>query len=66
MSDYWADFAEVKYEYNLELLNEPEMSKYEAVVLAVAHDEYKIFKFEDKDQVVFDIKGILENADGRL
>jgi UDP-N-acetyl-D-galactosamine dehydrogenase len=42
------------------------MQEYDAVVLAVAHNDYKALKLDSKNQVVFDIKSILDQADGRL
>ena len=66
VSDPWADGAEVKHEYGLELTEKPDFSRYDALVLAVAHDEYKTLRFPSSHQVVFDIKSILEHADGRL
>jgi UDP-N-acetyl-D-glucosamine/UDP-N-acetyl-D-galactosamine dehydrogenase len=69
VSDYWADEDEVKQEYNLELItNHQKLStnNYNAIVLAVAHDEYKLLNFQSKNQVVFDIKSILDSSDGRL
>ena len=66
VSDYWADSNEVKHEYTLELQKEVNYEDYEAVVLAVSHDDYKSLELNNKNQVVFDIKSILENADGRL
>lgn len=66
VSDCWADKEEVKHEYGLELLREPDISHYQAVVLAVAHDEYKIFKLKSDLNIIFDIKSILNDSDGRL
>jgi len=66
VSDYWSDEAEVKQEYNLELKNNINYDDYEAVVLAVAHDKFKEIKLNNDNQVVFDIKSILDVADGRL
>ncbi len=66
VSDYWADKEEVQREYKLELKSEPNIEDYDAVVLAVAHDDYKNMKLDNKNQVIFDIKSILEKADGRL
>lgn len=66
VADYWADAKEVKDEYNISLHDSINIDEYEAVVLAVAHDEYKTLKFENNEQVVFDIKSILEKSDGRL
>jgi len=66
VSDYWADKDEVQSEYNLELRKDVDTNEYEAVVLAVAHNEYKNIKLENENQVVFDIKSIVDNADGKL
>ena len=43
VSDYWADAKEVKHEYNLDLIDNEELKfeNYNAVVLAVAHEEFK-------------------------
>ena len=68
VSDYWADKAEVKHEYNLDLMPDSTLNiqNYDAVVLAVAHDEYKNMNLDNQEQVVFDIKSIINDADGRL
>jgi len=66
VSDYWADSDEVKHEYNLELKEEVNYENYEAIVLAVSHENYKKLKLSSRNQVVFDIKSILDYADGRL
>ena len=64
--DPWADKNEVKHEYNLELINGLDISKYEAIILAVAHNEFKELKLKTQENVVFDIKSILDTSDGRL
>ena len=66
VSDYWADKEEVKREYNIDLLEDSKVDDYDAVVLAVAHDKYKELELNNKEQVVFDIKSMLKNSDGRL
>jgi len=67
VSDYWADKEEVQREYNLNLVDNAKTDDYDAVVLAVAHDEYRDLNIEVSDnRVVFDIKSILKNSDGRL
>ncbi len=66
VSDYWADQDEVKHEYNLELINKVIYQDYNAIVLAVSHDQYKNIKIHNDNQVIFDIKSILEYSDGRL
>jgi len=68
--DPWASKEEVKHEYGLDLITSDqqlETNNYDAVVLAVAHDEFKDLDITPNDnQVVYDIKSILKNADGRL
>ena len=66
VADYWADKEEVKREYNLDLVKDVDSNEYEAVVLAVAHDEYKNMQLDNVRQVVYDIKSILDVSDGRL
>ncbi len=72
--DPWADPEEVKKEYGIEIFtkaSELGKNKYNAIVAAVAHDEFlsldlKLLKAEKA--VVFDIKAILpmDQIDGRL
>ena len=67
--DPWADAKEVAHEYGLDLLDEEklDLSVYDAIVLAVAHNEFKALEITPSaEQVVYDIKGILEKSDGRL
>ena len=66
VTDYWADEDEVSREYNLQLQKDIDATSYEAVVLAVAHNDYKGLTFDNDNQVVFDIKSVLDDADGRL
>ena len=68
--DPWADAGEVKHEYGLSLIDKPG-SDYDAVVLAVAHNEFKdmnIRSFGKKEAVIYDIKGHLDKdmVDERL
>ncbi|MFW0743825.1 Vi polysaccharide biosynthesis UDP-N-acetylglucosamine C-6 dehydrogenase TviB [Aliarcobacter butzleri] len=64
--DPWADTKEVEHEYNLKLIKELNIAKYEAIVLAVAHNEFKQLKLKTDENIVFDIKSILNETDGRL
>jgi UDP-N-acetyl-D-galactosamine dehydrogenase len=68
VTDPWADAEEVKREYNLKLIDNEELriENYDAVILAVAHNEYKDVKLDNENQIVFDIKSILDKSDGRL
>lgn len=70
--DPWADPEEIWHEYNLISVNKiPDDMLFDAVVLAVAHDEFKSCSIRDycKDNhVIYDIKGFLpkEMVDSRL
>ncbi len=74
--DPWADPKEVRHEYGLELiadfeakLNSGKLPHYDAIVLAVAHNEFKtldLMRLKNSNTVVYDVKGILKEADGRL
>lgn len=66
VSDYWADKKEVQKEYKIDLKDNIEINSYDSVVLAVAHDEYKKLNFDNDEQIIFDIKSIVDKADGRL
>ncbi len=70
--DPWADPAEVKHEYGLDIISRlKEGEQYDGIVVAVAHQEFKDFDFESirKPQtVIFDTKACLDRnmVDGRL
>ncbi|NDP21663.1 MAG: nucleotide sugar dehydrogenase [Paludibacter sp.] len=70
--DPWASAEEVKHEYNVDIINELDAGKnYEAVLLAVAHDDFKEIDFEKfykSGAVVFDTKAVIDRrwVDGRL
>ncbi len=70
--DPWVDAAELKHEYGVQPLSSLDAGKrYEAVILAVAHDEFKSFDFEKyhkQGAVVFDVKAVVDRrwVDGRL
>lgn len=69
--DPWANPIEVKHEYNLDLVPSPIANSYDAVVLGVAHDEFKSFNFKyysKSTAVVYDVKGVLDanQIDSRL
>lgn len=61
------DKKEAKAEYGLELVNTPEVNKYDAIILAVANEEFNTLKIEkNSNQVIYDVKGILSEYDERL
>jgi UDP-N-acetyl-D-galactosamine dehydrogenase len=70
--DPWASPAEVKHEYNVDIITELDTTKkYQGILLAVAHDEFKSIDFEayyKAGAVVFDAKAVIDRrwVDGRL
>jgi UDP-N-acetyl-D-galactosamine dehydrogenase len=70
--DPWADAAEVKHEYGIDILNKlQDNTIYDAIVVAVAHDEFIKFdyhKIKRNNGVIFDTKACLDRSliDGRL
>ena len=69
--DPWANKAEVKHEYNIDIDNTIVDTKYDAIILAVAHKEYadlNIRTYIKDNGVIYDVKGVLDRniIDGRL
>jgi len=67
--DPWADPDEVQKEYGISLLTNHESRKYDAVVLAVAHRQFAemdLKKLTNGHGILYDVKGIAPEADGRL
>ena len=72
--DPWVDSAAAKSEYDLDLVAAPKKGAYDAVIIAVAHDEFRalgaagIRKFAKENSVIYDIKYILpsDQTDDRL
>ncbi|MBF9253827.1 nucleotide sugar dehydrogenase [Pontibacter sp. 172403-2] len=70
--DPWADAAEVAHEYNMHILNKlDENVVYDAIVVAVAHNEFLSFdyqKYKRNNAVIFDTKACLDRSlvDARL
>ncbi len=72
--DPWVDKDEAVHEYNIRPIDEPIQGKYDAILLAVAHNEFKALSVEQlrafgKDNhVLYDIKYLLDanESDGRL
>lgn len=69
--DPWANVEKVKSEYGIDIMSNLPKKKYEAIILAVAHEQFKDIDFSDlkKDLgVIYDVKGILPRniIDGRL
>ena len=68
--DPWANTNEVKYEYGLDSVKEIPKETFDAIVLTVAHNEFKEMDFislRKEVSVLFDVKGVLnEGVDGKL
>jgi len=70
--DPWANKAEVKAEYGIDLVDNYIAGSYDAVALAVSHNEFKAIDpatlRNGHNAIIYDIKGIWdkEKVDGRL
>jgi len=72
--DPWIDKEESIREFGITPVEQPESGKYDAVIIAVAHHQFKsmgttaIRALGKKNHVLYDIKYILpvEKVDGRL
>jgi len=69
-----ADSGSTKKEYNINLIDKPLLGKYHAIIVAVAHNEFKklsisqIRKLGKKNVIVYDIKSMFDpsEVDGSL
>jgi len=72
--DPWVDKQVVNQAYGITPIVEPAIGKYDAIVIAVAHDKFteltinKIREFGKENHVLFDVKYLLnaDQVDGRL
>lgn len=68
--DPWANTEIAKQEYGIEIHNELPNEKFDAIILAVAHNEFKTLDLSlitNSNRVVYDVKGILTGkVDGKL
>ncbi|EGR0693765.1 Vi polysaccharide biosynthesis UDP-N-acetylglucosamine C-6 dehydrogenase TviB [Vibrio parahaemolyticus] len=66
--DPWCSELEAKKEYNLSLCNEPRIGYYDAIILAVSHDEFKklgeknIRRLGKQEHVIYDLKYVLDKS----
>ena len=64
--DPWVDPKQVKELYDFDLIDQPKNDYYEAVIIAVSHQEFidlggmKIKAFSKENSIVFDVKNTLE------
>jgi UDP-N-acetyl-D-galactosamine dehydrogenase len=72
--DPWADKAEAKHEYGIDLIDHLAQNEYDAIILAVKHHQFVEMGAEGiralgkNPSVLFDVKYVLprETVDGRL
>ena len=72
--DPWVDKERAVYEYKIKPIDIPIPNQYDAIVIAVAHDEFKqlslsqIKSYGKENHVIYDIKYLLkaDEVDGRL
>ncbi|MDR2204721.1 MAG: nucleotide sugar dehydrogenase [Flavobacteriaceae bacterium] len=61
--DPWANPDEVLGEYKLSIVSKMPEEKFNAIVLAVSHDEFKTLNFQNylsENGIIYDVKGVLE------
>ena len=72
--DPWVNADEAEHEYGIRPITAPNTGEYDAIIIAVAHDQFKalgaggIRAFGKKASIIFDVKHILprDAVDGRL
>ena len=72
--DPWVSKDEAKHEYGVDVLTEKPTAQYDAVIISVAHDEFKSMSVEEyrsltkSNSVIYDLKYVLdaESSDIRL
>jgi UDP-N-acetyl-D-glucosamine/UDP-N-acetyl-D-galactosamine dehydrogenase len=67
--DPWADPEEAHHEYGLDLISAPEKNTYDAIIICVAHNQFKelgaqgIRALGKTNHVLFDVKHVLPKSD---
>jgi UDP-N-acetyl-D-galactosamine dehydrogenase len=70
--DPWVNADEAKHEYGLDLIGIPEPDHYDAIVLAVAHDQFKQMSASEirglgrSSHIVYDLKYILDKTESDI
>ena len=67
--DPWASPIAVVKEYQLDIIKNTPKDKYDAIVLTVAHKEFIEMNLKTLIKpkgIIYDVKGVLNNVDGRL
>ncbi len=67
--DPWVESKEALHEYGISLVEKPEPGAYDAIVLAVAHDEFRVLgmqairQYGKTEHIVYDLKYLFPTAD---
>jgi UDP-N-acetyl-D-galactosamine dehydrogenase len=57
--DPWADKCDVYDEYGINMLDEvSDLTIFEGILIAVGHDQFKLFNYEDSS-ICYDVKGVI-------
>jgi UDP-N-acetyl-D-galactosamine dehydrogenase len=70
--DPWVDHKEVEDEYGLKPIDQPERQTYDAIVLAISHQQFKEMKYEGITElgkshcVIYDLKYLLSKDQSNL
>jgi len=70
--DPWIDSTEVQMQYGLSVIKNPKRGKYDAIIIAVAHDEFrdmseeKIKDFGKENCIIYDLKSIFPKESSNL
>ena len=62
--DPWANKSEVEDEFSIKLIDDLNHKKYDLIILAVSHDDFKLINFDEilkKNSVIYDLKGFLKH-----
>jgi UDP-N-acetyl-D-galactosamine dehydrogenase len=70
--DPWVSNEDACREYGLSLIQKPEVGAYDGIILAVAHDEFRLMGIESiralakRESVIYDLKYVLRPGDSDL
>ncbi len=70
--DPWIDANEAQEEYGVYPIESPKQNHYDAIIIAVAHDEFKemgkqgLLKLLKQDHIIYDLKYILPKAESDI
>lgn len=70
--DPWVDITEAEHEYSITPISAPTKGSYDAVILAVAHDQFKVLgeagirALAKENHVLYDLKYVLDKSESDL